>query len=87
MLYVTQGRRGLNEQENFRESRADFSMTFDENQGLWDPDLEGGYPANHFAFRRVISGLREERGQHASSTPRLDALRVWCRQVKVDSSE
>lgn len=30
---------------------------------LWDPDLEGGYPANHFAFRQVLSVLQAEGAQ------------------------
>ena len=49
----------------------ELSMTFDEYQGLWDADLKGGYPANHFAFRQVISALREERSEDATGTPRL----------------
>jgi len=53
------------------QSHADFSMTSDEYQGLWDADLAGGYPANHFAFRQVISALREEPRGDDSSTPRM----------------
>jgi len=29
-------------------------------RSLWDPELEGGYPANHFAFRQVLNVLHDE---------------------------
>ena len=35
-------------------------MTAEQYQRLWDPDLDGGYPANHFAFRQVLNVLHEE---------------------------
>ncbi len=57
--------------KTLEESHRDYSMTFDQYEQLWDSDLEGGYPANHFAFRQVISALREMRGQDVSGPPRL----------------
>lgn len=36
------------------------SITADAYQRLWDPDLDGGYPANHFAFRQVLNVLHDE---------------------------
>jgi len=39
------------------------SITAEEYQRLWDPDLEGGYPANHFAFRQVLNVLHDEGAQ------------------------
>lgn len=46
------------------------SVTADRNhlsseayQALWDPDLDGGYPANHFAFRQVLNVLHENGAQ------------------------
>ena len=39
------------------------SVTADQYQGLWDPDLAGGYPANHFAFRQVLNVLHDEGAQ------------------------
>lgn len=53
------------------ESGTEFSMTPDEYQHLWDADSEGGYPANHFAFRQVISAMREARIDKKSGAPRL----------------
>jgi len=35
------------------------SITPEQYQRLWDPDLEGGYPANHFAFRQVLNVLHD----------------------------
>ena len=35
------------------------SITSEQYQRLWDPDLEGGYPANHFAFRQVLNVLHD----------------------------
>jgi len=35
------------------------SITSEQYQQLWDPDLEGGYPANHFAFRQVLNVLHD----------------------------
>lgn len=34
-------------------------LDFEEYEKLWDPDLEGGYPANHFAFRQVLNALHD----------------------------
>jgi 2-polyprenyl-3-methyl-5-hydroxy-6-metoxy-1,4-benzoquinol methylase len=34
-------------------------LTSDQYQALWDPDLAGGYPANHFAFRQILNVLHE----------------------------
>jgi len=39
------------------------SITPEEYQRLWDPDLEGGYPANHFSFRQVLNVLHDEGAQ------------------------
>ncbi len=36
------------------------SMTAVQYQQLWDPELDGGYPANHFAFRQVLNVLHEQ---------------------------
>lgn len=36
------------------------SITAEQYQQLWDPALEGGYPANHFAFRQVLNVLHEQ---------------------------
>src|SRR6056297_1386777 len=36
------------------------SITSEQYQRLWDPDLEGGYPANHFAFRQVLNALHDQ---------------------------
>ena len=36
------------------------SMTAEQYQELWDPNLEGGYPANHFAFRQILNVLHEQ---------------------------
>lgn len=36
------------------------SITSEQYQELWNPDLDGGYPANHFAFRQVLNVLHEE---------------------------
>ncbi len=36
------------------------SITSEQYQQLWDPDLEGGYPANHFAFRQVLNALHDQ---------------------------
>ncbi|MGA1146302.1 MAG: class I SAM-dependent methyltransferase, partial [Candidatus Nanopelagicales bacterium] len=38
-------------------------MRPDEYASLWDPELEGGYPANHFAFRQVLTALHEQGAQ------------------------
>ncbi|MGA0209315.1 MAG: class I SAM-dependent methyltransferase [Candidatus Nanopelagicales bacterium] len=38
-------------------------MRPDEYVSLWDPELEGGYPANHFAFRQVLTALHEQGAQ------------------------
>ena len=38
----------------------DFSLTQEQYRQLWDPELEGGYPANHFAFRQVLQAVRED---------------------------
>lgn len=35
------------------------SINAQDYQQLWDPDLPGGYPANHFAFRRVLRALHD----------------------------
>ena len=35
------------------------SLTAEQYQKLWDPDLDGGYPANHFAFRQLLNVLHE----------------------------
>jgi 2-polyprenyl-3-methyl-5-hydroxy-6-metoxy-1,4-benzoquinol methylase len=40
------------------------AITADEYQRLWDPDLAGGYPANHFAFRQVLAALHEVGAEH-----------------------
>ena len=39
------------------------SVTADQYERLWDPELEGGYPANHFAFRQVLNVLHDEGAQ------------------------
>jgi len=39
------------------------SITPEGYHRLWDPDLDGGYPANHFAFRHVLNVLHEQ-GAH-----------------------
>jgi len=62
---------GLMSENTSEQSHTDFSMTPDEYQGLWDANREGGYPANHFAFRQVLNALREERVENRSRTPRL----------------
>jgi 2-polyprenyl-3-methyl-5-hydroxy-6-metoxy-1,4-benzoquinol methylase len=36
------------------------SITSEQYQQLWNPDLDGGYPANHFAFRQVLNVLHGE---------------------------
>lgn len=36
------------------------SITSEQYEQLWNPDLDGGYPANHFAFRQVLNVLHEE---------------------------
>lgn len=36
------------------------SITAEQYQQLWDPALDGGYPANHFAFRQVLNVLHEQ---------------------------
>ena len=36
------------------------SITAEQYQRLWDPELDGGYPANHFAFRQVLNALHEQ---------------------------
>lgn len=36
------------------------SISAQQYERLWDPELEGGYPANHFAFRQVLNVLHEE---------------------------
>jgi 2-polyprenyl-3-methyl-5-hydroxy-6-metoxy-1,4-benzoquinol methylase len=36
------------------------SITAEQYQQLWNPDLDGGYPANHFAFRQVLNVLHEQ---------------------------
>lgn len=38
---------------------ADPSLSAEQFQKLWDPDLEGGYPANHFAFRQILNVLHD----------------------------
>lgn len=35
-------------------------LDFEEYEKLWDPELEGGYPANHFAFRQVLNVLHDQ---------------------------
>ena len=47
----------------------DFSLTQEQYRQLWDPELEGGYPANHFAFRQVLQAVREDR---AAATGLID---------------
>lgn len=39
------------------------SISAEQYRRLWDPDLEGGYPANHFAFRQVLTALHEQGAQ------------------------
>jgi hypothetical protein len=46
--------------------QQDFSLTPEQYRQLWDPALEGGYPANHFAFRQVLQAVRE--GARAATT-------------------
>ena len=46
--------------------QQDFSLTPGQYRQLWDPALEGGYPANHFAFRQVLQAVRE--GARAATT-------------------
>ena len=36
------------------------AITAHEYGQLWDPELDGGYPANHFAFRQVLNVLHEQ---------------------------
>lgn len=36
------------------------SITAEQYEQLWNPDLDGGYPANHFAFRQVLNVLHDE---------------------------
>lgn len=38
-------------------------MSHESYRELWNPDLEGGYPANHFAFRQVLGALHEQEAQ------------------------
>lgn len=40
-------------------SAANPSLSAEQYQKLWDPDLDGGYPANHFAFRQLLNVLHE----------------------------
>lgn len=40
-----------------------FELTEDQYLQLWDTSAEGGYPANHFAFRQILNVLHE-RGAH-----------------------
>ena len=35
-------------------------ISADQYRQLWDPDLDGGYPANHFAFRQILNALHEQ---------------------------
>lgn len=42
------------------ESTPGEAITQEEHARLWDVDVEGGYPANHFAFRHVVTALAEE---------------------------
>jgi 2-polyprenyl-3-methyl-5-hydroxy-6-metoxy-1,4-benzoquinol methylase len=39
------------------------AISADQYQQLWDPELDGGYPANHFAFRQVLNVLHEAGAQ------------------------
>lgn len=43
-----------------RETR---SITSEQYQQLWNPDLDGGYPANHFAFRQILGVLHEQQAE------------------------
>lgn len=36
------------------------SITAEQYRELWDPELDGGYPANHFAFRQVLNALHDQ---------------------------
>lgn len=36
-----------------------FELTEDQYRQLWDTSVEGGYPANHFAFRQILNVLHE----------------------------
>lgn len=64
--------------------QQDFSLTPEQYRQLWDPALEGGYPANHFAFRQVLQAVRE--GARAATTlsdpisvsPKLLEVGVGC---------
>jgi len=38
-------------------------LTDEQYRALWDPDLDGGYPANHFAFRQVLNVLHDQDAQ------------------------
>lgn len=39
------------------------SITAEQYQRLWDPELDGGYPANHFAFRQILNVLHDQGAQ------------------------
>ena len=60
------------------------SVTADQYQGLWDPDLAGGYPANHFAFRQVLNVLHDEGAERMVEIGKLDAR---CVRVLIDSEK
>jgi 2-polyprenyl-3-methyl-5-hydroxy-6-metoxy-1,4-benzoquinol methylase len=38
-------------------------LASDQYRKLWDPELDGGYPANHFAFRHVVKTLHDNKAQ------------------------
>lgn len=42
----------------------DFSLTHEQYQDLFNPNREGGYPGNHFAFRHVLNVLHERQASH-----------------------
>lgn len=42
------------------ESTSGGAIGFEDHARLWDVGAEGGYPANHFAFRHVLTTLAQE---------------------------
>jgi 2-polyprenyl-3-methyl-5-hydroxy-6-metoxy-1,4-benzoquinol methylase len=38
---------------------ANPSLSAEQYEKLWDPNLDGGYPANHFAFRQILNVLHD----------------------------
>lgn len=39
------------------------AVAADQYRQLWDPELAGGYPANHFAFRQILNVLHDNGAQ------------------------